>query len=391
CCPHRYLYSQKKSTDTMKPVRIVSIIPYKVLPAKLGGEKGIAVFNEYVGSLVPITAITTESNEVNEAKNYTVINSITDNRIRYINPFLYFRVRKLIRQTNASHLLIEHPYFGWLAWLIRHTLRIRWVVHSHNIEYMRSKSIGRWWWKMLMWYERWVYKSADKLFFISEDDLEHAITQLAIERKKSTAITFGIEQATLPGDIAVQRNIILKKYEIGPETCIMLFNGALYHHTNYDSVTAIVKEINPVLMQSGINYKIFICGKGLPVSFNDLKDEVDNNIIYAGFVEDISVYFKAADIFLNPIISGGGVKTKAIEALANNCTVISTEIGALGLNRAVTGDKLQVVADNDWLAFSKLVIKAVGHHTNIPDAFFDYYYWGNIAKRVVNVLENDHA
>ena len=244
---------------------------------------------------------------------------------------------------------------------------------------------------MLMWYERWVYNSADKLFFISEDDLEHAVNELGIERKKSTAITFGIEQPTLPDDIERQRNLILKKYGIPAGTCIMLFNGALYHHTNYDSVTAIVKHINPVLLQSGINYKIFICGKGLPDFFNDLRDEIARNIIYAGFVDDISMYFKAADIFLNPIISGGGVKTKAIEALANNCTVISTEIGALGLNRDVTGNKLQVVADNDWPSFSKRVIEATGQHADIPAAFFDYYYWGNIAKRVVNVLENDHA
>jgi hypothetical protein len=30
------------------PLRILSIIPYKILPAKLGGEKGIAIFNEYL-------------------------------------------------------------------------------------------------------------------------------------------------------------------------------------------------------------------------------------------------------------------------------------------------------------------------------------------------------
>jgi len=372
-------------------VRIVSIIPYKVLPAKLGGEKGIAVFNEYLGSIVPITAITTRSNDVSEARNYSVINSISDSRLRYINPFLYFRVRRLIKRQRASHLLIEHPYFGWLAWLIRHTMTVRWVVHSHNIEYQRSRSIGRSWWKLLRWYERWVYQSADKVFFISEDDLEHAVMQLGIQRSKSTAITFGIDSAGLPANMDAQRKFIEAKYAIEPGTCIMLFNGALYHHTNYDSVTAIVESINPALIKSGIRYKIFICGKGLPASFNELKEYADKNIIFAGFVDDISIYFKAADIFLNPIISGGGVKTKAIEALANNCTVISTEIGALGLNRNVTGDKLKVVADNDWEHFSRLVINSVDQHSNIPDSFFDYYYWGNIAKRVANLLEQDHA
>ena len=97
-------------------------------------------------------------------------------------------------------------------------------------------------------------------------------------------------------------------------------------------------------MQQGLNYKILVCGKGLPDFFNDLKDYSDKNIIYAGFVDDISIYFKAADVFLNPIISGGGVKTKAIEAIAMDCTVISTEIGALGLIREACGNKLQIVA-----------------------------------------------
>ncbi len=32
----------------MSGINIVSIIPYKIFPAKLGGEKGIAVFNEYL-------------------------------------------------------------------------------------------------------------------------------------------------------------------------------------------------------------------------------------------------------------------------------------------------------------------------------------------------------
>lgn len=375
----------------MTAIRIVSLIPYKVLPAKLGGEKGIATFNEYVGAIVPITAITTRNNDVREARNYRVINSISNSRLRYLNIFLYFTVRRLIKQEQATHFLIEHPYYGWLAWMIRKTMPVTWVVHSHNIEYMRSKSIGRWWWKALRTYERWVYQSADQLFFISEDDLDHAVNTLGVSREKSTAITFGIEQAALTGDKQAKREMLLQKYNIDPSTCIMLFNGALYHHTNYDSVTAIIEHINPMLIASGIRYKIIICGKGLPASFNNLKDQADKNIIYAGFVDDISIYFKAADIFLNPIISGGGVKTKAIEALSNDCTVVSTEIGALGLNRDVSGNKLWVVDDNDWKNFTRVVLEQVGQQSHIPASFFDYYYWGNIARRVVNVLTSRHA
>ena len=47
----------------MRETKIVSIVPYKILPAKLGGEKGIALFNEYVGERIPITAISTRNND----------------------------------------------------------------------------------------------------------------------------------------------------------------------------------------------------------------------------------------------------------------------------------------------------------------------------------------
>ncbi|HTE24676.1 glycosyltransferase family 4 protein, partial [Flavitalea sp.] len=172
---------------------------------------------------------------------------------------------------------------------------------------------------------------------------------------------------------------------------ILLFNGALYHHTNYDALKIILDIINPQLLAQGLNYKILVCGKGLPDFFNGLKDYSDKNIIYTGFVDDISIYFKAADVFLNPIISGGGVKTKAIEAIAMDCTVISTEIGALGLIREVCGNKLQIVPDEDWPNFSRLVIAALSNTLNnndhTPQAFFDYYYWGSIAKKVAQIVE----
>ena len=367
---------------------IVSIIPYKVLPARLGGEKGIALFTEYLGKLLPVTGISTQNNDVTAAKNFRMLNILSNSRIRYGNIWLYFTLRKIIREHRATHLLIEHPYYGWLAWLLRKTLPITFVVHSHNIEYMRSRSIGRWWWKALKWYETWVYRKADIVFFISEDDLKHATTMLKIDPRKSHAITYGVEIGSIPVDIDASRDKISQLHSIPKNSKILLFNGALYHHSNYDAVTVIAEKINPVLLQSGIEYKIIICGKGLPSSFEELKDYTDKNIIYAGFVDDIDLYFKAADVFLNPITSGGGVKTKAIEAIAMNCTVVSSEFGAMGLKQEVCGNKLEVVQDDNWAAFADRIKEVVPHTNNTPEEFYDYYYWGNIAAKVTGILSN---
>jgi glycosyltransferase involved in cell wall biosynthesis len=369
-------------------IDVVSIIPYKILPAQLGGEKGIALFNQYLASNVRITGIATRNNDPASATNYTLLNILSNDKTKYANLFLYFTIKKIIRLNNGSHLIIEHPYFGWLAWMLKHSMDITWVVHSHNIEYMRSRSIGRWWWRALMWYERWVYKQADVVFFISEDDKAHAINYLNVQPTKAFAITYGIEQAGIPTDTDEAKLQVMKLHNISSTEKILLFNGALYHHTNYYALEVILDQINPGLLNQTIPYKIIICGKGLPGFFNNLASYKDKNIIYAGFVDDISIYFKAADVFLNPIISGGGVKTKAIEAIAMNCTVVSTEIGALGLIRAACGNKLHVVADKDWVAFTKNVELCMQSSQDTPEAFFEYYYWGNIARKVVAVLKN---
>lgn len=371
------------------PIKIVSIIPYKILPAKLGGEKGIALFYEYLGRLATVTGISTKNNETHYATNYRMLSILTNSRLRYINIFLYFRIRRIILKEHATHLIIEHPYFGWLAWTLKKTLPINWVVHSHNIEYMRSRSIGRWWWNGLRAYERWTYQKADKVFFISNDDREHAITKLGVKAANSFTVTYGIEQDSSPNadELNNCRSKIRALYDISADEKILLFNGALYHSTNYDALSVILEKINPLLLEApSFKYKIIICGKGLPPFFNELKEYADKNIIYAGFVDDISVYFKTANIFLNPILSGGGVKTKAIEALAMDCTVISTELGAMGINHTICGSKLQIVKAGEWEKFSKLILAVANTNDKTPPEFFEYYYWGNIVKRALNEI-----
>ena len=44
------------------------------------------------------------------------------------------------------------------------------IIHTHNIEYQRFKSNGKWWWPLLEVYERNCFKKADIIFCISPED-----------------------------------------------------------------------------------------------------------------------------------------------------------------------------------------------------------------------------
>ena len=110
------------------------------------------------------------------------------------------------------------------------------------------------------------------------------------------------------------------------------------------------------------------------------------NIIYAGFVDDISTYYLAADIFINPVIDGGGIKTKIVEALGYNVSLVTTKSGATGISKEITENKMIVVDDNNWDEFTTAIL-SISILKDIPESFFKHFYWGNIAEKAVVAIK----
>ncbi len=98
--------------------------------------------------------MTTKNNQPDLADGYEVQNILSDSAFRYINPFIFFTISKRIREKKATHLILEHPYYGWLGFLLKKFCGIRLIVHSHNMEGNRWRSLGKWWWRILWNYEK---------------------------------------------------------------------------------------------------------------------------------------------------------------------------------------------------------------------------------------------
>lgn len=371
-----------------KPVNITALVPYQVFPAKMGGQKGIAFFYRYLSRLLPVTIISTANNEIPANLDAQLLPVLATSKLRYINPFLFFTLKEIIIKNKSTHLVLEHPYYGWLGWLLQKFCKIKLVIHSHNIESVRFKSTGRWWWKILWQYEKMVHRRADINFFITDEDREFAIRNFKLEAEKCHCITYGFEMSEppLPKEKLAAKKALQQKHAINDAEKILLFNGTLDYKPNLDALDSILLHINPLLLlNKKFAYKIIICGKGLPDSYDELKSYRGSNIIYAGFVDDINLYFKGADIFINPVIEGGGIKTKVVEALGYNLTVISTRSGAIGIPSSISGKKLYNITDSDWQGFANAIYEADSAE-KIPAGFFEQFYWGNIASKVKKVL-----
>ncbi|HAZ93704.1 MAG TPA: glycosyl transferase group 1, partial [Chitinophagaceae bacterium] len=128
---------------------VLSIVSYPFLPAKMGGQKGIALFYKYFGQKVNLTCAGVKENNQQFAENYTLVKLFGKSGLRYINLFYFFPLRKIIKENKIEWLLLEHPYYGWLALLLKYFCKVKLIAKSHNIEALRFKSVGKWWWGIL--------------------------------------------------------------------------------------------------------------------------------------------------------------------------------------------------------------------------------------------------
>lgn len=113
----------------------------------------------------------------------------------------------------------------------------------------------------------------------------------------------------------------------------ILFIGAYNHSPNRRSVQFIINQILPLLTKVREHFTIHIIGPGTE-KFKTLLDRspYEKHVAIHGYIQDINEVFENMDIALFPILDGGGIKTKIIDALAAGLPVVTTPEGVDGLD-----------------------------------------------------------
>jgi polysaccharide biosynthesis protein PslH len=199
-------------------------------------------------------------------------------------------------------------------------------------------------------------------------------------------MTYGLESEAIPRpeDMERSRRQVREEQGIPPDETLLFFNGAFNYSPNLNALQKIIDKINPLLLERGtFPYKILICGRDIPEAVSKRQTP---NILFAGFVEDIEVYFRGADIFLNPVTEGGGIKTKLVEALGNNLTSVSVRNGAMGIDPSWCNGKLLVCEDGEWDVFVELILKARAVTADTPPLYFEHFYWGTTTRKAAEFI-----
>ncbi|MFP6664443.1 MAG: glycosyltransferase [Deltaproteobacteria bacterium] len=135
-----------------------------------------------------------------------------------------------------------------------------------------------------------------------------------------------------------------------PEPCI-LFVGFYRHEPNVEAALYFAQEVLPRVREEIPEAKFRIVGAYPPAPILDLA-AADPHVEVSGRVPETGPEYRAAPVFVAPVLRGSGTRLKILEAMASGTAVVSTTIGAEGLG----ADASAVALADDAQAFADAVV-----------------------------------
>lgn len=136
------------------------------------------------------------------------------------------------------------------------------------------------------------------------------------------------------------------------EEAHLIYIGSMDWYPNEDAVAFFADEVLPKIREKLPDVQFSAVG-GNP-SPRVQKLAARSHILVTGRVPEIKPYFARATVFVVPLRIGSGTRLKILEALAMGKAVVSTTVGAEGLN-LVDGEEI-LIADEP-IAFAEAVLR----------------------------------
>jgi glycosyltransferase involved in cell wall biosynthesis len=136
-----------------------------------------------------------------------------------------------------------------------------------------------------------------------------------------------------------------------PDGQRVVFTATMNHPPNHDGILFFARDIWPRIAAAVPAATLDIVGNAPPP---DVRALAGDRIRVTGFVPDTRPYLAAASVFICPLRFASGTRLKILEAMAMGRPVVSTRIGAEGIDCQVDDE---ILIDDDPLAFAEAVIR----------------------------------
>lgn len=277
---------------------------------------------------------------------------------RYFSPAFEAALQEQLSSAAYDVIQIESLEMAtYLPAILRGHKAARVIYDSFNAEYELQHTIfradranpARWagalysliQWRRLRGFERRVCQRVDQVIAVSEADAA------AFRR-----LVPGLHPAVIPNGIVSReyaRPAHAEQLDLG--AAALLFTGTMDYRPNVDAILWFVGNVLGMIRESVPEARLFVVGNKPHPRLDALRQRPDVEI--TGYVQDVLPFLHNATVYVAPLRMGSGTRLKLLQAMAAGCAIVSTPIGALGLN-VQSGQQL-VLAD-DAATFAQAVV-----------------------------------
>lgn len=170
--------------------------------------------------------------------------------------------------------------------------------------------------KKMLRYERQAVRRFHRVIAVSEHD--RSLMETWVEGARITVVPTGVDLQQYRPDFTFR-----------PQSALVMFVGAMDWEPNVDAMEYFCAEIWPLIVERNPNAKLRIVGRNPGERVRKLACA---SIEITGRVSSVAEHLREASVVVVPLRIGGGTRLKIYEAMAAGKAVVSTSVGAEGLD-----------------------------------------------------------
>lgn len=294
---------------------------------------------------------------------------------------------ELLKEQKFDAIILENiATLNAVNIIRRYDKEIKIIYNAHNVDSNLAKAafdrleISA---KQLQGYydfENNLYKKVDAIFTCSEDDRK-IFEEMNKGRLKVSVVPNGVNIPGKKNDEAVNEQI--------PR--FLIFCGSLWSIPNAEGLDWFCQKIWPIVLKEFPDLKLLVVGIGtLPQNYAEAYHTPSSE--FSGAVDDVKPWYNKAAVSVVPLLTGSGTRLKILEAMGMGVPVISTTIGAEGIN--YTEGKEIIIADiegdfaDEIISLLKDKNQRIKMSSEARKLALEQYDWNIIGDKMASFLKN---
>ena len=298
------------------------------------------------------------------------------------------RLRRIVSELTARgdfdavvcDFLASVPNIADLATCVLFEHNVEATIWERHLEHAKSP-LKRWFFGMqarrMFEYERWACRNSAHVISVSAVDSERMKERFAL-----TNVT------DVPTGVDVEYFRCEEKCE---PVADLVFTGSMDWLPNIDGIRWFAEEVLPLIRQQKPDCTLAVVGRRPTPEVEELASRF-TGVKVTGTVPDIRPYLWGSAVAIVPLRIGGGTRLKIYESMAAGVPVLSTTVGAEGLDCRDGRDIMLADSPEDFARRAVELLNDAGRRREIADAALDRvitsFSWNAATRRFEEILSS---